>query len=44
MRKKYSGKQMAKSSRFVERLALLEASQRKEVEEKIDVYVQENAP
>lgn len=35
---------MAKSSRFVERLALLEASQRKEVEEKIDVYVQENAP
>ncbi len=44
MGKKYLGKQMAKSSRFVAFLKTMKNDELKEVEEKIDAYVKDNKP
>lgn len=42
MAKKYNGKAMAKSSRFIEYLKTMKPDELKEVEDKVDVYISEN--
>lgn len=42
MAKKYKGKVMAKSSRFIEYLKTMKTDDLKQVEDKIDIYISEN--